>query len=146
MDRRKFIAVGVTALIAGCDSQNTDDTDAPTDGETPGGADGTDGGGDDTPGGDTSTPTEDGTITPGGDFDATITFQSCTEFTVEAEEYTHVFVAVAGGTVDSFEEGYSGEESFEASGPINSVTVHGEGGSYEAPNPDAGECREQAEE
>lgn len=135
MDRRKFIAVGATALIAGCDGGDGD-TETPTESQS-----------DDTAT-DTATPgdeeTEDpGTITPSGEFEATVTFESCTEFTVEAEEFSSVWAALAGGEVDQWEEGYSGSESFEASGPINSVTVYGESGNYEAPNPDAAQCREE---
>jgi hypothetical protein len=134
MDRRAFLAVGATALLAGCDA-NGDDTPTPTESnpdET------------DAPGGDT--PDDGGgTITPGGDFDAAVTFQSCTEFTVEAEEYTTVFAVIAGGENSEWNEGYSGSESFEASGPVNTVVVYSGEGSYEAPNPEASECREQAE-
>lgn len=140
MDRRKFIAVGATALVAGCDSNDSNGEDDGTDGDTP------------TPEGQPeettepsdgeSTPEDSGTVTPGGDFEASVTFQSCTEFTVEAESFTTVFAVVAGGENGEWDEGYSGSESFEASGPINTVVVYSDAGSYEAPNPNAGECRE----
>lgn len=136
MDRRAFLAVGATALIAGCDG-NDDGT--PTE-EPPVDETGT-------PDGD-GTPADEngGTVTPGGDFDATVTFESCSEFTVEAEEYSTVFAVVAGGENGEWDEGYSGSENFEASGPVNTVVVYAANGSYEAPNPDASECREEAPE
>lgn len=90
----------------------------------------------------TKSPTPVVTPTPGssGEFDPTVTWNSCTSFTVDAENYSAVFVSLADGSIESFEEGYSGENTFAASGPINSIEIYSDSGQYSAPNPDASTC------
>lgn len=144
MDRRKFIAVGATALIAGCDGDGDDGTETPT-GENP--DDGTD-----TPEGNDGTPGSDGTPEPtatrtpraGGDWEPdSLTWDSCTEFTVEAEQFNTVFASLDDGSVFEEEGDFSGSESFETDAVIAEVSIYNEQGRYDEENPDYEECVEE---
>lgn len=139
MRRRRFMVLGGTVLLAGCggDGGNGDGNgDGADPSPTP---DETDADGDDSGNGDgTETPTPDGVenqtgedrnVGGSGNFQPTVTFNSCTKVTVEADEaYQAVAVGLVDGTNDMHNDGYEGSNTFEADQTIDEVLVWSESG------------------
>lgn len=144
MDRRTFIAVGATALIAGCGGDDGTDTPTGTGSDGTSNGDGTPGD-DGTPGsGDTPQTTPTRTPRAGGDWEPdSLTWDSCTEFTVEADQFSTVFAALADGNVFEEEGDFSGSESFETDEVISEVSIYNDEGRYDEENPDYDECVEE---
>jgi len=139
MRRRRFLALG-TVLLAGCggdgDGNGTDtdvdtepmSTDAPTEVDTS-----ADDGGD-----GTATPTaegienqtgQDASVGGTGQFQPTVTYNTCQKVTIEADEpYSAVAIGLIDGTNEMHTEGYDGTTTFEADITIDEVLIWSEAG------------------
>lgn len=129
MDRRRFLAVAGTSLVAGCPSSEpeTDPTPPPT--ATPGG----------TP---TETPTPTATRAPTPPPASAVTFLDCYTVRVDAERYDQVTLILLDGSTQVFDAGYDSPREFSAEGEaaIEEAVVFVDGGGTNVLNPDTESC------
>lgn len=122
MRRRQFLAAVVASgLLAGCGDDETTPTATPTPTASP-------------------TPTQTETATPTETVPTIdVAFRSCTTVEVVGETYSAVALLVNGSTA-MHEEGYSGSNTFEASGVVSSAVVWSASGRVSVQNPDLESC------
>jgi hypothetical protein len=134
MRRRRVLVLGGTVLLAGCGGDGdggtaTETDDEPT--EAPADPTETADDGDEDNGVDTPTPEgienrtgQDADVGGTGNFQPTVTYNSCTKVTVEADEpYTAVAIGLVDGTNEMHQDDYEGTTTFEADITIDEVLI-----------------------